>query len=498
MVWLPNSHSNQKDIQAMFDDYVSHNIQFGTVNIDSRWATNFNTFVFNSTKFPTIRDMLDGFRAKNKHIVLWMTSMINTDAETFKYAQDHGYLFNKTIKWWHGNGRLLNYFNDNAVNWWHSQIERLLDTVGPIHAFKADGTDPYIIEVLDPRVTWERYRNAYYNDTFQILRRLVGPDALIMSRPVDNDLDFSPREVVFMGWVGDEDATYDGLKTALRYMLESGRRGYVGFGSDIGGYRADNQAGPLGRTKELFLRWTAIGALSSFMENGGNGEHLPWKFDDETTNIYRSWVDLHYQLVPYLYSEGTKAALGHNGTLMRPCDDIEALFTHTYFLGPNIFVAPVLRDPAPGQTQRVWLPKSSTNQWINFFNTSVTHKAHTFIHEDTSRLDRIPIYVQQNSLIPMYDIEKNYSLNAFKFVLWGKAATHEQHTTLFTRDGQQWLLKFDRTRRRFTTHFIQQFDSNEKQEWIWKFCQYVNGQELCSREWISLFDNASVQLDVLI
>ena len=136
MVWLPNSHSNQKDIQAMFDDYVSHNIQFGTVNIDSRWATNFNTFVFNSTNFPTIRDMLDGFRAKNKHIVLWMTSMINTDAETFKYAQDHGYLFNKTIKWWHGNGRLLDYFNDNAVNWWHSQIERLLDTVGPIHAFK--------------------------------------------------------------------------------------------------------------------------------------------------------------------------------------------------------------------------------------------------------------------------------------------------------------------------------------------------------------------------
>ena len=41
-----------------------------------------------------------------------------------------------------------------------------------------------------------------------------------------------------MGWVGDEDGTYEGLKTALRYMLESGRRGYVGFGSDIGGYRA--------------------------------------------------------------------------------------------------------------------------------------------------------------------------------------------------------------------------------------------------------------------
>jgi alpha-glucosidase (family GH31 glycosyl hydrolase) len=136
MVWLPNSQSNQKDIQNMFDEYVNHDIKFGIVNIDSRWATNFNTFVFNSTNFPTVRDMLDGFRAKNIHIVLWMTSFINIDSPTYNYAQDHGYVFNKTIKWWHGQGRLLDYFNEKAVNWWHSQIERLLDTVGTIHAFK--------------------------------------------------------------------------------------------------------------------------------------------------------------------------------------------------------------------------------------------------------------------------------------------------------------------------------------------------------------------------
>ena len=136
MVWLENSHSNQIDIQNMFNDYMNYNIQFGIVNIDSRWATNFNTFIFNPTTFPNIREMLDGFRAKKMHIVLWMTSMVNIDSPNYDYAQTHGYLFNKTLKWWHGNGRLLNYFNENAVNWWHDQIERLLDAVGPIHAFK--------------------------------------------------------------------------------------------------------------------------------------------------------------------------------------------------------------------------------------------------------------------------------------------------------------------------------------------------------------------------
>jgi alpha-glucosidase (family GH31 glycosyl hydrolase) len=351
---------------------------------------------------------------------------------------------------------------------------------------------------LDPRVTWERYRTAYYNDTFQILRRLIGPDALIMSRPVDYDLDYSPRDIVFMGWVGDEDGNYDGLRTALHYMLESGRRGYVGFGSDIGGYRGDSTAGPLGRTKELFLRWTAIGALSSFMENGGNGEHLPWKFDNETTDIYRSWVNLHYQLVPYLYSEGTKVAIGQNGTLMKSCDVIEALFSESYFLGSNIFVVPVLQDPAPGQTQRLWLPRSSTNQWIYYFNTSMIHKSDTHINEDTSRLDRIPLYIEQNSLIPMYDLEKNVSLNAFRFVLWGNVIVNKQETTLFTRDGQQWLLEFNYLEKQFNVRLIEQYDSNERQEWIWKFCQYVNQQEICSQDWIRLYDKATVQLKFLI
>ena len=351
---------------------------------------------------------------------------------------------------------------------------------------------------MDPRVTWERYRTAYYNDTFQILRRLIGPDALIMSRPVDTDLDFSPTEIVFMGWVGDEDATYDGLKTALHYMLESGRRGYVGFGSDIGGYRTDPNAGPLGRTKELFLRWTAIGAVSSFMENGGGGEHLPWNFDNETTDIYRSWVNVHYQLVPYLYSEGTKAALGKNGTLMRACDEILAVLSYSYFLGPNIFVAPVFQDPAAGQTQRVWLPRSSTKQWINYFNTSIVHPAEKHIDEDTSRLDRIPIYMEHNSLIPMYDLEKDVSLNAYRFVLWGKASVAQQQTTLFTRDGQQWLLEFDRLQRQFRVHLVQQYDSTERNEWIWKFCQYVDAQEICSEEWMRLSDKASIELEFLI
>jgi hypothetical protein len=49
------------------------------------------------------------------------------------------------LKWWHGEGRLLNYFNSEALNWWNNQIKNLIDTVGPIHAFKVIKKKIYFI-----------------------------------------------------------------------------------------------------------------------------------------------------------------------------------------------------------------------------------------------------------------------------------------------------------------------------------------------------------------
>lgn len=122
-----------------------------------------------------------------------------------------------------------------------------------------------------------------------------------MARPTDTfstytSWNYAPKYVMFSGWVGDQDSSADGFRKTMYNILKSAWNGYLNFGFDIGGYRGQNIS------KSIFLRWVQVGALVPFMENGGNGKHQPWLFDSQTVDIYRKFVDLHYQLKPTFLS----------------------------------------------------------------------------------------------------------------------------------------------------------------------------------------------------
>jgi alpha-glucosidase (family GH31 glycosyl hydrolase) len=141
-------------------------------------------------------------------------------------------------------------------------MDKLLDL--GIDGWKCDGTDPYLELVVGPRgfsgpMSLLEYQDFYYGDFYNYTLS-KNPDGLIMSRPVDSFqvskgqvsafLPFSPKYVMFSGWVGDQDPTFDGLKAALTNMMWSSWYNYTNFGSDIGGYRGGQ------RTAELMVRWT--------------------------------------------------------------------------------------------------------------------------------------------------------------------------------------------------------------------------------------------------
>jgi hypothetical protein len=427
-VWLSSDQSNQANVTKYVLDYQAHNITVGAVDIDSEWATGNNNFVVDTTKFPDFKGLVDFVHQQDARIILWATSMVDTDSSNYAECVSKGYFIrdglNQTtpdpLHWWHGDGVLMDYFNPEALAWWNDQLNNVLNL--GVDGFKTDGTDPFIAEYLFPisakgPVDYRQYADAYYGNFFNYSRS-VNPDALIMSRPVDSYeliagvsafLNFSPRYAVFSGWVGDQDPTFSGLHDAMKNMIHSAWAGYVGFGSDIGGYRTG--PGTLGRTAELLLRWAAVGAFSSLMENGGDKEHRPWMFDQPGSTFvvdsYRKLVAAHYELEPYLLSTGAQA-WEDGGSIMNPMMpappdpfgivESDNITTFQYLLGNDYLVAPVV--DANVTSLNVTFPPA-TSGWFSVFDHSQVFPGSTS-RVVPAPLGEIPAFGRQGAILPLH------------------------------------------------------------------------------------------------
>lgn len=148
---------------------------------------------------------------------------------------------------------------------------------------------------------------------------------------------------MYSGWVGDQDSSFDGLKYALKNVFHSAWKGYLNFGLDIGGYRGQNIS------KQGFIRYAQIGALLPLMENGGNGRHCPWLYDLETVDIYRKFVNLHLQLLPYFLTAAVQA-LSLSVSVIQPLAKKQGWIAFSdpssfgYLLWKDILIFPVFND----------------------------------------------------------------------------------------------------------------------------------------------------------
>ena len=111
---------------------------------------------------------------------------------------------------------------------------------------------------------------------------------------------------------GDQNTEFsadDGLPTVIPIGLGLGIAGMPYFGSDIAGYQTP--PGHPDSTKELFFRWTELGALSPVMRtHHGVAPALEWSFqrDAETLAHYGRWARIHLKLYPYLHAAAAEAA----------------------------------------------------------------------------------------------------------------------------------------------------------------------------------------------
>jgi alpha-glucosidase len=169
-------------------------------------------------------------------------------------------------------------------------------------------------------------------------------------------------------WAGDQNVDWsedDGLPSVITAALSLGFSGHGLHHSDLGGYTT---LYGMRRTKELFMRWAELSALSVLMRgHEGNRPKENWQFDSDSETLAHlaRMTAFHAALRPYL-----EAAVAENAQegipVMRPLflsfEEDEKAWTikDEYLLGPDLLVAPVITEGAVAR--RVHLPTGSWKQ----------------------------------------------------------------------------------------------------------------------------------------
>ncbi|MEQ9499162.1 MAG: glycoside hydrolase family 31 protein [Deltaproteobacteria bacterium] len=427
--WISKDISDGPDTYAFVEGFKSRDIPVGVVVLDSPWETDYNTFDPNPERYPEMPKMIADLRAEGVRTVLWITQMLNVesfdveaggdtyDSPSVEYliAEREQYFVNdgETFFWWKGKGSGIDFSDDVGRAWWHGLQDDLLDA--GIAGWKLDFGESYVmtdtVKTDAGVISHQEYSEEYYRDFWAYGANRLGTDEFVtMVRPYDKSYNFEGRffarpEHAPVTWVGDNRRDYVGMIDALDHMFRSAEANYVVIGSDIGGYldRDDQSFTDLvPYDTDTFLRWTALGAMTPFMQLHGRANLEPWSVPeraDETVDTYRYWATLHHELVPFLYSLA-EDAYDVGGPMMHPIGDGPDAWEDDwrFVLGEAFLVAPIFE--ASG-VRDVPLPRGA--KWYDWW--APQDDAHdggtTLAAYDVGSPSRIPLFVRAGAIVPM-------------------------------------------------------------------------------------------------
>ncbi|MGB5545528.1 MAG: TIM-barrel domain-containing protein, partial [Polyangiales bacterium] len=172
------------------------------------------------------------------------------------------------------------------------------------------------------------------------------------------------QSVAQIHWVGDQETNWselDGLPTVVPAMLNLGLAGQPFVTHDIAGFARG--AGP--SSKELFQRWTELGAFTPVMRTHDGADKVNnwrWNKDAETTAHFRKFTFVHCALMNDFMmlaaeAEETGAPILRHLMLVFPNDRETWDISDQFMIGDALLVAPVTEQGATSRS--VYFPEGT-------------------------------------------------------------------------------------------------------------------------------------------
>ncbi len=415
--WSYYPESNVKDIAKQFRD---QKIPCDAIYLDIDYMDGFRCFTWDKNLFPDPKRMIKELEADGFKTVVMIDPGIKIDRKysVYKEALEKGYFCRRgdgplmSGKVWPGECHFPDFTDPKVREWWGDLYKEFMSDLG-VHAVWNDMNEPAVMEVpsktapLDTRhdydghpCTHRKAHNVYgmqmVRATYEGVKKYVYPKRpFVITRAA-----YAGTQRYSSTWTGDNVATWEHLYIANVQMQRMCMSGYSFVGSDIGGF-AEQPNG------ELFARWVQLGIFHPFCRvhsSGDHGDQEPWSFGSEVTDIVRKFIEIRYQLLPYLYTMFYKYSTAQKPMLQSLVlfdqEDVQTHFrTDEFIFGEQILVCPIQEPSAQGR--RMYIPRG---RWYDFWTDApVEGGKECWVAAD---LDVMPIFVKEGAIIPKYPVQQ--------------------------------------------------------------------------------------------
>lgn len=279
----------------------------------------------------------------------------------------------------------------------------------------------------------ERVRHDKVHNLFGYYMTRAAGEAFERIDPEKRFLMFSRSSYIGMHryggiWMGDNKSWWSHILLNLKMLPSLNMCGFLYTGADLGGFGAD-------ATRDLVLRWMALGVFTPLMRNhaaAGTREQECYQF--ENVEDFRHVIGVRYRLVPYLYSEYMKAALNDDMYIkplafVYPEDPMAVQVEDQMMLGNEIMIAPVYTQNARGRY--VYLPEEM--KFVKFLpdgtiSEEVLEKGHHYVE---IALNEVPLFIRSGKCIPLAETAEYVE------------ALDTEHLTMLGYEGAEYTLYED-------------------------------------------------------
>ncbi len=367
---------------------------------DWRWDT---------ALYPTLPDMIAAFSANGIKFQTYFNTFVAEDVDVWEEViRDRHYVADRRGQPYtflapdFENSTLADLFLPEHRDFVKAELRRALDL--GIAGWMADyaewyPADPRTVTTSDgsdSEAAHHRYPVAWAEVNREVTLESGRDDLVIFHRSGYT----GSQGLAQVIWAGDQRTSFDpddGLPTVVPLVLGLSAVGFPVVTHDIGGYASATNPPT---TKDLFFRWTSLGALSPIMRtHHGRSADLNWRWnrDAETTAHFRRWAELHTRLFPFFAGLGLEAAetgapISRPLAFADPADERLHGVRDTFLLGDSILVAPVLT--ASTAVRSIVLPQGAWYPWQGGAPQSGDI-------EVPAPLTELPILVRAGALVPL-------------------------------------------------------------------------------------------------